>query len=358
DMGQMISFLPGVRYEKDTDHLTGWWMPTLPDYRDLYSPPGYSTDSTHNDEYWLPMVHLKIKPVSWFESQISFTQTLNRPSYGMLAPIVNLNQGSGTLAYSSGNPDLKPEFWTNYDIQFAAFGDKIGLISVDGFYKKVKDFIWTPSIYRVSGQPWPYNIIGQYFPDNATVLITIPQNNNFPVYLKGLEFEIQTNLWYLPEPFNYITLSANFTLINSHTTYQYPKALEKLVGTNSKGQPIYQLVSIDSIYSGPMLNQPKSIVNFSFGYNYRGLNLWISYEYTGSQVIAFPNQMEFEDITQQTANWDMQLTQKLPFYGLELVLNFTHINNPLLYQNYRADPRPVNEEAYGWTADFGIRLRL
>ncbi len=363
DLGDLISFIPGVRYEKVRDNLGGWWIesyPYLNEFADLTSP-GYSTDSTHNDAYWLPMAHLKIKPANWIQALLSFTQTLNRPAFSQLVPDVYLNRDptSGPLTYTSGNPSLMPEFWTNYDAQVAISGDEIGLLSVTGFYKIVKNFIWTPSIYRTSGEAWPFgNDISQYFANNSTVLITIPQNHNFPCYLKGLEFEAQTNLWYLPEPFNYISLNVNFTLINSSTKYEYSKTSEVVTGYNSHGLPITQLVTVDSIYAGPMLNQPKSIANISFGYNYEGFNLWLSYQYTGSMISSFPNLEEFETDVSQFAKWDLQIAQKLPIKGLQVLFNFANINNPVGYQNYLADPRATYLESYGWTMDLGVRYSL
>ncbi|MHB8578864.1 MAG: TonB-dependent receptor [Ignavibacteriaceae bacterium] len=357
DLGDVISFIPGARYEKVEDNLGGYFVEVA--RANLYSHtlPGYSIDSTHGDEFWLPMIHLKIKPTDWFQTLLSFTQTLKRPDYYQLIPYQNLYRGPGPLTYSSGNPDLRPESWTSYDAQVAIFGDKIGLASISGFYKEVKDLIWTPLIYRVSGQPFPYGI-GKYFSDNSTVAITVPQNHSFPVYLKGLEFELQTNLWYLPTPLNYISLDVNFTLINSETKYEYSKTVLKTIGTDSRGRPITKLVVIDSIYSGPMLNQPQSIANFSFGYNYKGFNLWLSYQYTGAMVSSEPNLTEFENHIQSFSKWDLQISQKLPLNGLEVLFNYANINDPIGYQHYLADSRPTYLESYGWTMDLGIRYRL
>ena len=367
DLGSVISFVPGVRYEQVRDDLGGWFfLPTnASSQASQRIKPGYSTYAVHQDKYWLPMIHLKIKPTDWFQSMLSFTQTLHRG--GQMVPDVYVNTStlSGTESYTAGNPTLSPEFWTNYDAQFAFFGDRIGLLSVTGFYKKVVNALWTPSIYRVAGQPWPYASegfnIGQYFggnSSNSTVLINIPQNHTFPDYLWGAEFETQTNFWYLPFPFNNVSLDLNFTLVNSRTKYEYSKTNEEITGYTSHGAPIYQLVAVDSIYQGPMLNQPKSIVNLSLGYNYEGFNLWLSYQYTGSMVTSFPNLTEFENIVYPLRIFDIQLTQKLPVNGLEFLFDLANINNPVGYQSYLADPRPSYSESYGWTADFGLRYTL
>ncbi|MDR3626628.1 MAG: TonB-dependent receptor [Ignavibacteriaceae bacterium] len=360
NLGDIASFIPGVRYEKVRDNLGGWFiLPTTSSSETSQEyKPGYSTYAVKNNEYWLPMAHLKIKPLSWLQTQLSFTQTLHRPDLSQIVPYVyvNTSTASGPSSYTAGNPDLKPELWTNYDAQVVLYGDKIGLVSFTGFYKKVKDAIWTPSIYRISGEPWPYENfnIGKYYTDNTTVLITIPQNHTFPDYLKGIEFETQTNFWYLPFPFNNLSLDLNFTLINSETKYQYSKVYNK--GYDAHGRPIP--ASVDSIYSGPMLNQPKSIVNLSIGYNYLGFNLWLSYQYTDGMITTEPNQTEFENRVAKLARWDLQVTQKLPIPGLELLLNYANINNPIGYQNYLADSRPTYSESYGWTIDFGCRYRF
>ena len=369
DLGNVVSFVPGVRYEDVRDNLGGWfYLPTTASGWDAQkTPPDFSTYDIEKNHYILPMIDLKIKPEDWFQGLLSFTQTLHRPAFSQLTPyiLVNTSTAAGAATYTAGNPELLPELWTNYDAQVAVFGDKIGLVSVTGFYKKVVDAIWTPSIYRVSGQPWPYDNqnfnIGQYFggnSSNSTVLITIPQNHSFPVYLKGLEFETQTNFWYLPSPFNDVSLDLNFTLVNSSTKYEYDYTSEVTTGTDSRGRPITKLESIDSIYSGPFLNQPKSIVNLSVGYAYKGFNLWVSYQYTGSMVTSFPNLSEFENTVSAFPIWDLQATQKLPITGLEVLLNLANINNPVGYQNYIGDSRPTYTESYGWTVDLGLRYSL
>ncbi|MGC8654827.1 MAG: hypothetical protein ACP5US_12645, partial [Candidatus Kryptoniota bacterium] len=151
---------------------------------------------------------------------------------------------------------------------------------------------------------------------------------------------------------------ANFTLINSQTTYQNSYVHLVQTGTDSRGRPIYQLTRVDSVYSGPMLNQPKRLMNFSFGYNYKGFNLWLSYQYTGLMVTSEPAMKEFESRTSGLALWDLQITQELPMKGLSLVFDLANISNPTQYQNDLGDSRPTYLENYGWTADFGIRASV
>jgi hypothetical protein len=178
---------------------------------------------------------------------------------------------------------------------------------------------------------------------------------SYPVYVKGLEFEWQTNFWYLPKPFSYFSLYANYTLLNSSTKYPTYTTLEEQTGTTSRGVPIYQLVTNYYINDGAMINQPNNIANFSLGYNYEGLNVWLSYEFSGQKLAAWNPQPEYNTNSLSFQRWDLQITQKLPIQNLQALFNFANINNPTETQKLVGDPRPTSQENYGWTIDLGLK---
>ena len=69
------------------------------------------------------------------------------------------------------------------------------------------------SVYvRMPGMPIPAGY-EDIFTNNSVINITQPVNMSYPVYVKGLEFEWQTNFWYLPKPFSYFSLYTNYILI-------------------------------------------------------------------------------------------------------------------------------------------------
>ena len=90
------------------------------------------------------MAQLKYKPVKWLHGLFSYTETLKRPGVGQLEPWVQ--QDKINLTYKSGNPNLQPEHWTSIDFGVAAHSSKIGLFSVNLFYKKVED--------KIAGTNW------------------------------------------------------------------------------------------------------------------------------------------------------------------------------------------------------------
>ena len=218
------------------------------------------------------MIHLRIKPTKTFYAHFSYTQTLSRPDFNAISPNYYVNTGWAPFSYTANNPDLNPELWTSYDAQFTFHGNKIGLLSVTGFYKTVEDKIWTRSYQRIRGDE-----LIDPFPDNALVNITIWENHPYTAFVEGIEIEWQTSFFYLPKPFNFFTLYANYTYSHSETTYPYTE-LRSVVPPGG-GRPVQ--VRVDSTTTGPMLYQPQQIANISLGFNYKGFNAWLSFQYNG-----------------------------------------------------------------------------
>jgi len=354
NFGDFITFTPGVRYEKVSDKMWGWYTLSIPDNTEEY---GHATSDTHSDEFFLPNLHLKLRPTDWMNLLIEYTNTLNRPDNYSLAPIVFITTDTQPQTLVMGNPSLKPEFWTNLDIQVSIFGNEIGFFGVSGFYKEVRDMIWTPLKVRPPGDP-PIPGFEGTFGSNALVNITQPSNHDFRVLIRGIEAEWQTNFWYLPQPFTHISLNVNYTLLASSTRYPRAETINTQVGTDSRGRPIYKLITTYYVDSGSMVNQPDNIANCSIGYNAGGLNVWVSYSFSGKKLASFSQQLERNNYTSSYSRYDLQIAQKLPIEGMEVIFNLANINNPTEISQFRGDSRPVSLAAYGWTADFGLRFQF
>lgn len=353
NLGNWLMFMPGFRYEKTTASMKGFEtvQPTLPD--PMYaSLQGSATEATRSDDYFLPMIHLRIRPADSYYVHLAYTHTLSRPDFNTISPNSWINTGFQPFAYVTQAPDILNEKWTNYDAQVTYYTPKVGLISLSAFYKTVENKIWQRSFKRLKGDP-----VIEPFPDNAMVNVTRPENHNYPINLKGLEFEMQTSFWYLPKPFKYLTVNANFTVNQSSTSYPLSWVENKVPPGGGRPVP----VRIDTIVSGTMLFQPKYLANFSLGYNREGLNVWLSYQYngeilTGSEGII-RNTPWMTPIKEYFNRWDLQITQK--FYGklkgMEVVANLANLSDFTETSRLKGDPRPNYIEKYGWTIDLGLR---
>jgi TonB-dependent receptor len=347
NFGDLVNFIPGVRYEKITDAMIGNYVYDYSSSYTLNFPRTY-INANRGSEYFLPNFHLTIKPLDWMHIQAAYTKTVSYPSYNQIMPNTYINNGIAPYSYQTGNPDLKPEQWSSYDLLVAMFTNEIGLFTVDGFYKEVKDYIWTRTYIRIPGDP-----VLPGFTNNQNVSTTVTVNNDQFVYVKGLEFEWQTNFWYLPKPFNYFSLNINYTVMESKAIYPATRNYTTTeIGNN--GKPVSYSHRVDSTVTGHMLYQPNNIANVSLGFNYEGFNMWVSYQFNGDVLTNWNNQSELVGTQSNFQRWDLQLAQKLPIKGLVLRLSAANINNEVQTSNQKGDLRPTYIESYGWTSDFGI----
>ncbi|MCK4992408.1 MAG: TonB-dependent receptor, partial [Bacteroidales bacterium] len=122
DIGEFITFLPGVRYEKYEYSTTARWFVQGEGYG-AYETQGQIGDTTAGNfsENFFPMIHLQIKPTKWFDIRLAATKTLTRPSFTQMSPRYWRQRD---LTQSLGNPYMKPQTNYNYDIYLSFYTGK------------------------------------------------------------------------------------------------------------------------------------------------------------------------------------------------------------------------------------------
>ena len=344
-LGKWAMIMPGLRYEKTEAAMAGFRA-----IKPQYTPPlrqdisGVDTSTTRGDEFFLPMVHLRITPHKNFYLHGAYTQTLRRPSFNDISPNTYIEvKNSPPHTYITKAPQLEAEQWTSYDLQFTYHSPKAGLLSVTGFYKEVDNKMWTRSWTRLPGEP----LVG-IFGDLDQVEITRPENHINTIFLKGFETEVQTSFWYLPKPFNYFTTSINYTYTHSNTEYPISWLEQEYVIPPGGGRPTVNTFRIDTALTDRMTNSPKHIVNASIGFNKGGLNVWLSYQYNGdiltSKILnesAVTQNGEMDGIKQSFERWDLQVSYKFKskLEGLEIIGNFANLSDFMETRNLRGDIR-------------------
>jgi outer membrane receptor protein involved in Fe transport len=149
------------------------------------------------------MIHLKIKPLKWFDIRLAYTETVSRPNFGKMSPKYYRSSEYNII---QGDLYLKPQTNYNYDVYLSFYTNKLGLFTAGAFYKKMEDQVLD---YRVTiVDPEEYNLPPAY--KNKTM--EQPVNNQWPGYITGVELDWQTQFSFLPKPFNGITLNANLAL--------------------------------------------------------------------------------------------------------------------------------------------------
>jgi hypothetical protein len=107
-----------------------------------------------------------------------------------------------------------------------------------------------------------------------------------------------------------------------------------------------------------LINQPNDIANAYIGYDYKDFSARLSFLYQGNSVSNVGNFAEQDGYTRDYFRMDASVKQVLPWFGIELFLDISNLNN----QNNSSAQKSIggftNEQNYGLTANLGVRYRL
>jgi len=348
NLGPIITIIPGVRYQGLETKYTAAYIP-LWGSANTYPNPFEHTDTTvtRYHGYWLPDVTLRYKMFTWLDLKLSYTNTLSYPDFLYVTPQIHINSSvqPGDVERWN-NVNLKPARSQNYDIAISVYNNDIGLFTINPFFKRIDDFIFTyggygitdPSIY-----PLPPSTVN-YTLSNTQV------NDPNRVDVSGIELDWQTHFWYLPSIFSGLVLNINYTYNFSQAKYPYHL-------TYSRGFPPVK-VQIDTFYTARLIDQASNIVNLSVGYDYKGLSARINMIYESDVFHQTDFQASLRQNTSSYIRWDFNAKQTLPWYNLEVFLDILNLNGEPDIQLIEGSGYPTSEQSYGLTADFGLRWHL
>lgn len=344
NIGRSLTLIPGVRYERNVTHYNG----IRGNAQSILEQTGYAhsdTTTTRENSFWLPMAHVKFKPLAWFDIRAAFTKTLARPNFNQIVP--SWNRTLTTVFWN--NPNLKPSQSTNYDVYASFYNNEIGLFTVGGFYKNIKDLIFNPgSIAIIDAATYGLPEIET----GKRILTTV--NNKFPVKLYGTEIEWQTHFWYLPGVLKGLILNVNYTHAISEVKYPRNVIEAKLLNE----PPWVITTNIDTFYTDRLINQPDNILNMTLGFDYRGFSSRVSMLYQDDIFKRNNFWRKLRGTSTASTRWDISLKQKLPFDGFEMIANFNNISSAIDKDINVGTGFPLREQDYGTTVDIGLRYRI
>jgi TonB-dependent receptor len=340
NIGDDITILPGARYQNLTTSYKAMRGETVPG-----GIQGKDTTVTLAHGYWLPMVHARYKPLGWLQIHFAYTNTLNYADYSTITPRYFI--GPGFISYN--NFRIKPARAENFDIVASVYANEVGLFSINGFKKRIKDLIFPSKVYLTDLSAYPD------LPQNRHELFEFNTyiNNPIPIDVIGLEAEWQTHFWYLPAPLSGFVFNINYTHIFSKASY--PKSVMDIVyyedGT-------YTLTIIDTFYTTRLLNQPNDILNLALGFDYGGFSARLSLLYQDNIFKRPDFWMQNRVNSDKFARWDLSVKQELPWFGMQVFLNLNNITGENDVDINQKTSFPASEQRYGMTADAGLRLRF
>jgi len=340
NLGEVITVLPGVRYQNLTTSYFAHRWEEIPGKFQISD-----TTVTKPHGYWLPMIHLIYKPIDWLQIHFAYTNTLNYPDFNAVVPRYDI--ATSSILYNNYN--LKPATSQNYDLVVSFFNNEIGLLTLDGFKKRIKDLIFASKTYLTDLSAYPD------LPQGRTQLYEFNTfiNNPIPIDLLGIETDWQTHFWYLPEPFSWVVFNINYTHIFSEASY--PKSEVNVV---YKEDGTFTRTVNDTLYTTRLLDQPNDILNFALGVDYKGFSGRLSLLYQDNIFKKPDFWMQNRVNSDKYIRWDLSVKQELPWFGIQVFLNLNNITGVDDIDLNQKNNFPVLDQRYGMTGDLGLRIKL
>jgi TonB-dependent receptor len=328
-VGQALTILGGVRYEKTSNNFKSIFgkievsedlVPTFSGAKD--------TSGTTIYEVWLPTVNVKYAPFKSIILRASASKTLSRPNFFDLVPY----QSFTSNLVKMGNPALKHVDSYNYDVGMSV-RNEYGFLSIGGFYKELKNVMYTATKFINAGNPRANPYYGLYLYQTI--------NASEPSYVNGVELELQTNFLMLPIPFNGLILNGNISFMKSETIVPFININNPLDTTRTVSMP----------------GQTNEIANLTIGYEKRGFSARISLIYQGKSLYAVGLAPDLDSYTAPYYRWDMAVQQKFA-YGFSIYFNIYNLTNVKDESYLGVEGLPTSLQEYGFNANLGIKYRF
>ena len=283
----------------------------------------------NNYTYLLPSFNLRLGATDDLIFRVAVSKVLTRPESSYVRNFLNLGvSGNGELTASVGNPNLKPATAWQADLTAEWYFDRVGSLTLNGFYKRVSNFFYQAVV--------PFDITSNGI--TLPVQTRGPENFDGTGKIKGFEIAYQQTYDFLPGFLSGLGVNANYSYIESSGL---PNTFL------NTGSPVNQ----GSIPPGnlPLEGLSKHNVNASVFYENERISLRAAYNWrsrfllTAADVI-FPYTSIFNEATGQLdASIFINLNENIKFgvQGVNLLNEVTKTS-----QAYTGDPDRLAPRSY------------
>ncbi len=353
NLGSRISMVGGVRYEHSDNQYAAY---ENFNYTENLSNDGKSIQtqgtidwrtSTQKYGQWLPMINTKFQLLksednsNGLDIRLAATRTITRPDYYNLTPFIRIVAQSSTITRSE--PNLLPTLGWNYDAFLTIFNNKFGLFTVGGFYKELEniDFLYN----RILESDLIEQRFGSYGISGANSVIE-PINATGITTVKGYEIELQTNLSFLPSPFDGIVLYGNYSKISSKAVYPFRISVFDF--------ETFMSTLIDTSRTLQMPGQSDQIANVSVGYDKGRFSGRVSWSFQGPSLAVISSNEELDVWVDDFARLDVSVNFKINDH-ITITGSVTNLQNTHDKSFTGSLLLPGTESIYGTTSWLGIR---
>jgi iron complex outermembrane recepter protein len=198
---EYFTAIAGVRYEA-TDYSSKAF--SYNNTQDTFEPANNGSDYDHI----LPSVTLTYQITDDLRLRAAYSKSLGRPDASSVTAKESVNENDdGSIKITLGNPNLKPRQSDNYDLSLEYYFDEgDSMLSAAIFNKQIENLVFRATV--------------ETFTDDGTPLILSTYQNSDNSQVSGLELSfIKNSFDFMPEPFDRVGLSSNFTWIDAEMDY-------------------------------------------------------------------------------------------------------------------------------------------
>jgi TonB-dependent receptor len=218
----------------------------------------WSTRVKRSSDYdnFFPGLHLKYDFARGLVLRASYTTSIGRPNFASIVPTLDVNDVSQVII--ANNIGLQPQFGKSINAGVEYYFDPAGVVSINGFQTDIEDFSFNSS--EIVGGGSDNGFGGEY---SGYELRT--QANGGNGVIKGIEFNYNQQLTFLPDVLKGFSVFANYTYLKTSGNYE-----------GSADNPVTELVGF----------VPKS-GNFGIAFTRFGLDVRIKSTYKGKWLTAY-----------------------------------------------------------------------
>jgi TonB-dependent receptor len=290
----------GVELDEDTVFIT---------------PTGFNRSYTD----WLPSLQVRYDAAEDIVLRAGVFRSVVRPKPGQMAPRFLIEENDDNEREGEfGNPDLKPyEAW-NFDASAEWYFSRNAVLSGGVFYKTIDNFIVDANFDNVT-----FNGI---FADEALIPI-----NGESATVYGFEFNLQSELDFLPEPFDGLIAGVNYTY-----TYATGDLADRTI---------------------PLPASSRHTVNAMIGYEKGGFSARLAASYRSGYLDEIGGDPQEDRFVKDHMQYDVTVKYRIT-PQVQVFMEFINLSDEpyIAYQKGPDGDRLLQYEDYSWTAKTGLRL--
>ncbi len=266
-----------------------------------------------------PSLNIKYKLSPQTNIRAAITRSLSRPNYYDLVPWQEIERRRKRI--NQGNPNLREENATNFDLLFEHYFSSIGLLSGGVFHKEVRDVLFDYSYLQSGGEFDQYRI--------NTV------SNGTKGNVTGFELAWQQQFTFLPGWLNGFGVYANYSYIRSKLTIPFMETKRDIA----------------------LPDMRPHVGNFSLTYEKYGFSGRISAYFFATYLREVGDEERFDIHEKGRMQLDFSASQRIT-RRLKAVFNISNITKAKRSDYMQNESYPLNTYTDGIWGSAGVSFRL